>query len=236
MEEMRLQKYLAMCSVASRRGAEEMIAEGRVSVNGTVVTEMGIKVTDKDTVAVDGKTISLAKKKIYIMLNKPTGCVTTVTDDRGRQTVMDYVSDIPDRIYPVGRLDYNTEGLLILSNDGDFTYGLTHPKHEKEKGYEALVKGIMLHNAADKLKRGVYIDGRKTAPAEVEVKEHRRNSSLVEITIHEGRNRQVRKMCEAVGHEVLALKRVSVGGVELGKLAPGKWRHLTEVEINKLKK
>lgn len=236
MEEMRLQKYLAMCSVASRRGAEEMIAEGRVSVNGTVVTEMGIKVTDKDTVAVDGKTISLAKKKIYIMLNKPTGCVTTVTDDRGRQTVMDYVSDIPDRIYPVGRLDYNTEGLLILSNDGDFTYGLTHPKHEKEKVYEALVKGIMLHNAADKLKRGVYIDGRKTAPAEVEVKEHRRNSSLVEITIHEGRNRQVRKMCEAVGHEVLALKRVSVGGVELGKLAPGKWRHLTEVEINKLKK
>ena len=236
MEEMRLQKYLALCSVASRRGAELLIQEGRVKVNGTTVTELGTKVSGGDKVSVDGKTIKLDNKKVYIMLNKPRGCVTTVSDERGRATVMEFVEDIPERIYPVGRLDYNTEGLLILTNDGDFTYALTHPKHEKEKVYEALVSGIMLHGAVDKLCRGVYIDGRKTAPAKVEVKEHRRNTSLVEITIHEGRNRQVRKMCEAVGHEVLSLKRTGISGVELGNLKPGKWRHLTEVEINRLSK
>ncbi len=234
MEEMRLQKFLALCSVASRRAAETMITDGRVKVNGTVVRELGTKVSGSDKVTVDGKPVRLDNKKVYIMLNKPAGCVTTVSDERGRATVMEFVGDIQERIYPVGRLDYNTEGLLILTNDGDFTYALTHPKHEKEKVYEALVSGIMLHGATDKLERGVYIDGKKTAPAKVEVKEHRRNTSLVEITIHEGRNRQVRKMCEAVGHEVLALKRKSIAGVDLGNLKEGKWRHLTEVEINKL--
>ena len=234
MEEMRLQKFLALCSVASRRAAETMITDGRVKVNGTVVRELGTKVSGSDKVTVDGKPVRLDNKKVYIMLNKPAGCVTTVSDEKGRATVMEYVGDIQERIYPVGRLDYNTEGLLILTNDGDFTYALTHPKHEKEKVYEAIVSGIMLHGATDKLERGVYIDGKKTAPARVEVKEHRRNTSLVEIAIHEGRNRQVRKMCEAVGHEVLALRRKSIAGVELGNLKPGKWRHLTEVEINKL--
>ncbi len=236
MEEMRLQKYLALCSVASRRASEDIILQGRVKVNGETVRELGTKVTDYDEVTVDGRPVRLKTKKIYIMLNKPAGCVTTVSDEKGRATVMDYVADIPERIYPVGRLDYNTSGLLILTNDGDFTYCLTHPRHEKEKVYEAVVSGIMLHGATDKLERGVYIDGKKTAPARVEVKEHRRNTSLVEIAIHEGRNRQVRKMCEAVGHEVLALKRVSIAGVELGRLAEGKWRHLTEVEISLLKK
>jgi len=236
MEEMRLQKYLALCSVASRRAAEVFITDGRVSVNGNVVRELGTKVKDGDRVTVDGKEIRLENKKVYIMLNKPRGCVTTVNDERGRKTVMEYVEDIGERIYPVGRLDYNTEGLLILSNDGDFTYAVTHPKHEKEKVYEAIVSGIMLHGATDKLERGVYIDGKKTAPARVEVKEHRRNTTVVEIAIHEGRNRQVRKMCEAVGHEVLALKRISIAGVELGRLDAGRWRHLTEVEINKLMK
>ncbi len=236
MEEMRLQKYLALCSVASRRASEELIVQGRVSINGNVVTELGTKVKDGDSVTVDGKPIKLKNKKLYIMLNKPAGCVTTVSDERGRKTVMDYVEDIGERIYPVGRLDYNTQGLLILTNDGDFTYAVTHPKHEKEKVYEAVVSGIMLHGATDKLERGVYIDGKKTSPAKVEVKEHRRNTSLVQIAIHEGRNRQVRKMCEAVGHEVLALKRISIAGVELGRLDEGRWRHLTEVEINKLRK
>ncbi len=236
MEEMRLQKFLALCSVASRRAAEAMIADGRVKVNGNVVKELGTKVSDGDKVTVDGKPVRLDNKKVYIMLNKPRGCVTTVSDEKGRNTVMEFVGDIQERIYPVGRLDYNTEGLLILTNDGDFTYALTHPKHEKEKVYEAIVSGIMLHGATDKLERGVYIDGKKTSPAKVEVKEHRRNTSLVEITIHEGRNRQVRKMCEAVGHEVLALRRTSIAGVELGNLKEGKWRHLTEVEINKLSK
>lgn len=236
MEEMRLQKYLALCSVASRRAAEGIIAQGRVSVNGSVVTEPGTKVSDGDVVFVDGRRVTPGGKKIYIMLNKPTGCVTTVSDERGRNTVMDYVTDISERIYPVGRLDYNTEGLLIMSNDGDFTYALTHPKHEKEKVYEALVSGIMLHGAVDKLERGVYIDGKKTSPAKVEVLEHRRNSSVVKIIIHEGRNRQIRKMCEAVGHNVLALKRTAIGGIELGKLPLGKWRHLNDAEIKRLMK
>ena len=235
MEEMRLQKYLALCSVASRRAAEEMIKDGRISVNGVTVTQLGTKVSGNDRVFVDGKEIRCEDKKIYIMLNKPSGCVTTAKDDRGRKTVMDFVSDIPERIYPVGRLDYNTEGLLVMTNDGELAQRLTHPAYEKNKVYEALVSGIMLHGAVDKLKRGVYIDGKKTFPAEVEVKEHRRNTSLVRITIHEGRNRQIRKMCEAVGHNVLALTRVGVDGLDIGKLAVGKWRHLTSTEVRMLK-
>ncbi|MBQ8588711.1 MAG: rRNA pseudouridine synthase [Clostridia bacterium] len=236
MEEIRLQKYLVMCSVASRRGAEQMITEGRVSVNGTVVTELGTKVTQEDIVCADGKRVRADSKKIYIMLNKPKGYVSTARDDRGRRTVMDLVSDIPQRIYPVGRLDYDTEGLIFMTNDGDMTYSLTHPKYEKNKVYEVLVSGIMLHGAADKLAKGVYIDGKKTHPAEVEVTEHRRNSSVVRISIHEGRNRQIRKMCDAVGHPVLSLKRVAVDGIELGNLPEGRWRYLTSTEVMMLKK
>jgi len=235
MEEMRLQKYLALCSVASRRASEALILDGRVKVNGKAVTELGTKVNNGDVVEVDGKEIRPDKKKIYIALNKPAGCVTTASDERGRKTVMEYVQDINERIYPVGRLDYNTEGLLIMSNDGDFTYALTHPKHEKEKVYEALVSGIVLHGAVDKLEKGVYIDGKKTAPAKAEVLEHRKNTSIIRIAIHEGRNRQVRKMCESVGHKVLALKRTSIDGIELGNLPLGKWRHLNENEIKRLK-
>lgn len=236
MDEMRLQKYLALCSVASRRASEEIILSGRVSVNGKVVTELGTKVSEGDVVAVDGKEIKKEKQKIYIMLNKPVGCVTTVSDDRGRQTIMEYVSDIPERIYPVGRLDYNTEGLIFLTNDGDLAYALTHPKYEKEKVYEVLVKGIVLHGAIDKLVRGVYIDGKKTAPAKAEVVEHRRNTSLVRICIHEGRNRQIRKMCDAVGHSVIALRRVAVDGIEIGNLEVGRWRHLTRTEVERLRR
>lgn len=236
MEEMRLQKYLALCSVASRRASEEIILSGRVSVNGKVVTELGTKVSEGDIVKVDGKEIKKEKQKIYIMLNKPVGCVTTVNDDRGRQTIMEYVSDIPERIYPVGRLDYNTEGLIFLTNDGDLAYSLTHPKYEKEKVYEVLVKGIVLHGAIDKLVRGVYIDGKKTAPAQAEVVEHRRNTSLVRICIHEGRNRQIRKMCDAVGHSVIALRRVAVDGIEIGNLEVGRWRHLTRTEVERLRR
>ena len=235
-EEMRLQKYLALCSVASRRASEEIILSGRVSVNGKVVTELGTKVSEGDVVTVDGKKIKEEKQKIYIMLNKPVGCVTTVTDDRGRQTIMEYVSDIPERIYPVGRLDYNTEGLIFLTNDGDLAYSLTHPKYEKEKVYEVLVKGIVLHGATDKLMRGVSIDGKKTAPAKAEVVEHRRNTSLVRICIHEGRNRQIRKMCDAVGHSVIALRRVAVDGIEIGNLEVGRWRHLTRTEVERLRR
>ena len=232
MEEIRLQKYIAMCGLASRRGAEKLITEGRVTVNGVKVDELGTCVTGEETILVDGKKIKPVNKKIYIMLNKPTGYVTTVKDQRpDRSTVMDLLKDVGDRIYPVGRLDYNTEGLLLLTNDGDFTYAVTHPAHETKKMYEAHVSGILTHIAAQKLEKGVVIDGKKTAPAKVEIIAHKNNSSIIQLTIHEGRNRQVRKMCSVVGHPVITLKRKSVGSLKLGNLPLGKWRHLTPAEV-----
>lgn len=234
MEEMRLQKYLAMCSAASRRGAEKIIEEGRVCVNGNVVTELGTKVSDGDFVTLDGKEVCLEHKKIYIMLNKPVGCLSTVTDQRGRETVMNYVKDIKERIYPVGRLDMDTEGLLLMTNDGDFTYRVTHPAHGTKKCYEANVKGIVAHKEAEMLERGVMVDGRRTAPAKVEIIAHKSNSSVLHITIHEGRNRQVRKMCMAVGHPVVQLKRLSIGSLKLGTLPLGHWRRLTDAEVKNI--
>lgn len=231
MEEMRLQKYLAQCAVASRRASEEIIKSGRVSVNGKTVSELGVKVSGGDTVCVDGKVIKPESKKVYIMLNKPVGYMSTVNDDQGRATVMDLIGDISTRVYPVGRLDYNTEGLLLMSNDGDFTYKVTHPKHKLDKIYEVLVTGKPCNNAISILERGVIIDHRRTSPATVDVAESTKGSALLRITIHEGRNRQVRKMCAAVGFNVRALRRVSEGGLNLGNLPIGKWRHLTEAEI-----
>ena len=237
MEEMRLQKYIAMCGAASRRGAEKLITDGRVTVNGELVTELGSCVTGEETVMLDGNVITPVNKKIYIMLNKPVGYVTTVKDQRpDRKTVMDLCRDIGDRIYPVGRLDYNTEGLLLLTNDGDFTYCVTHPAHETEKLYEAYVEGIVEHKTAERLERGVVIDGRKTAPAKAEIIAHKNNSTILELTIHEGRNRQVRKMCSAVGHPVISLKRKAVGSLTLGNLPLGKWRHLRPDEVKKVLK
>lgn len=236
MEEIRLQKYLAMCNVASRRSAEEMILQGRVSVNGTKCTTLGTKVTENDTVCVDGTNVTLETKKYYIMLNKPTGYMTTVSDEQGRATVMELVSDISKRLYPVGRLDCNTEGLLLLSNDGDFTYKVTHPKHKLEKTYEVFVSGNAEKNALKKLEQGVWIDGKKTAPAIVDIVDYGKNSAVISITIHEGRNRQVRKMCASVGFKVMGLKRVSEGGLTLGNLPLGRWRHLTEAEVERILK
>lgn len=234
MENMRLQKYLAMCNVASRRAAEKIIEDGRVSVNGTVITELGTKVNENDVVCVDGKKVCAENKKVYIMLNKPKGYVTTVKDEHAEKTVMDLVTDIKERIYPVGRLDCDTSGLLFLTNDGSFTFGVTHPSQKLDKVYEAVVWGTVLHEEVQKLEHGIYIDGVKTAPAKVEVLSHKANTSVVRITIHEGRNRQVRKMCEGIGHRVKELKRLSVGGIVLGNLPVGKWRHLNDAEINKL--
>ena len=236
MEEIRLQKYLAMCNVASRRSAEEMILQGRVSVNGAKCTTLGTKVTENDTVCVDGTKVTLETKKYYIMLNKPTGYMTTVSDEQGRATVMELVSDISKRLYPVGRLDCNTEGLLLLSNDGDFTYKVTHPKHKLEKTYEVFVSGNAEKNAIKKLEQGVWIDGKKTAPAIVDIVDYGKNSAVLSITIHEGRNRQVRKMCASVGFKVMGLKRVSEGGLTLGNLPLGRWRHLTEAEVERILK
>jgi len=229
---MRLQKYIAMCGLSSRRGAEKLITEGRIAVDGETVTELGTCVTGSENITFDGKKIVPVNKKIYIMLNKPTGYITTVKDQgRDRSTVMDLCRDVGDRVYPVGRLDYNTEGLLLLTNDGDFTYRVTHPAHETKKLYEACVAGIVDHKTADKLENGVVVDGRKTAPAKVEIVSHKSNSTVLNITIHEGRNRQVRKMCSVVGHPVITLKRKAVGSLKLGNLPLGKWRHLSPAEV-----
>ena len=233
-EEMRLQKYLAQCGVASRRACEKLIEEGRVSVNGAVVNVLGSKVLPGDTVMVDGVLVKGETKKVYIMLNKPEGYVTTVSDEQGRSTVMELISDIHQRVYPVGRLDCNTEGLLLMSNDGDFTLKVTHPSHKLDKVYQAVVSGVPNHFDIQKLERGVYIDGRKTAPAKAQIISAEGNRALVELTIHEGRNRQVRKMFDAIGYPVVHLRRVAVGNIVLGNLPLGKWRHLNPNEVKYL--
>ena len=232
----RLQKYLASCGLASRRGAEEIIKQGRVTVNGEKVTQMGVQIDeDFDEVAVDQKPVRLENKKMYIMLNKPVGFVTTVSDDKGRPTVMDLVSDISVRIYPVGRLDYDTEGLLLLTNDGDLTYKLTHPKNNISKTYVAEVTGSINMDTLTRLRRGVEIDGVKTSPAQIEVIGATQLGTKLEITIHEGRNRQVRKMFEACGCIVKRLERTKEAGLNLGHLPRGKWRKLSESEVNMLR-
>lgn len=232
--EMRLQKYLAQCNVASRRAAEQLIIDGRVRVNGKVVTELGTKVCDGDFVEVDGSPVAIEKKKYYIMLNKPEGFVTTASDENGRSTVLDLIDDIDARVYPVGRLDINTEGLLLLSNDGDFTLKVTHPRHKLDKTYRVIVSGIPNHFEIEKLERGVYIDGKKTAPAKAKLLSADKVNALIELTIHEGRNRQVRKMMEAIGYKVLYLQRVAIGNIVLGNLPLGKWRHLNPNEVKYL--
>lgn len=237
-EIVRLQKYIAMCGVASRRKAEELIDEGRVSVNGSTVTEQGVKIEiGADKVSVDGKPIKSKNKNYYIMLNKPVGYVSTANDQFDRPTVVDLVKkDLADvRIFPVGRLDYETEGLLLLTNDGDFTYKVTHPKFHMEKTYIATVKGGMTISGMNKLRNGVYIDDNfKTSPAKAEILDAYDGHTFVKITIHEGKNRQVRKMFEAIGNTVVGLQRISIGTVELGNLPLGRWRHLTSHEINYL--
>lgn len=233
----RLQKFLANAGVASRRSAEKMIADGRVSVNGETVREMVVQIDENyDSVEVDGERIKNAEKKMYIMLNKPVGFVTTVSDDKGRPTVMELVSDISARIYPVGRLDYDTEGLLLLTNDGDMTYRITHPKHDVSKTYVAEVSGNISMDTIIQLRRGVVIDGYRTSPAEVEVVGATQYGTKLEITIHEGRNRQVRRMFEEVGCIVKKLRRTKEAGLNLGHLPLGKWRKLSESEVNMLKK
>lgn len=231
-EPMRLQKYMAECGVASRRSSEQLILDGRVKVNGKVIRELGTKVLPgKDTVEVDGMRIQQEKKKYYIVLHKPSGYVTTASDPFDRPIVTDLVkNDISARLYPVGRLDYDTEGLLLLTNDGDFSNYIMHPKGQIEKTYEARISGILKPTEMRRLISGIEIDGRKTAPAKVKVLRDFEKTCEVSITITEGRNHQVKKMFDAVGHKVLYLKRVSVGSVKLGNLPIGKWRHMTEKE------
>lgn len=230
MEKLRLQKYLAHCGVASRRKAEEYIRNGKVKVNGKVVTEMGTTVTLKDRVEFNGKLVKPEKKKVYILLHKPRGYVTTVHDPEGRDTVLDLISGVDERVYPVGRLDYDTSGLLLLTNDGELAHKMMHPSHEIMKVYIATVKGHPSSDAVGRLEKGIRIENFTTAPALVKVLENYEEKTKIEITIHEGRNRQVRKMFEAIGHPVIRLKRIAYGTLLLGDLRPGQWRYLTENE------
>ena len=231
---MRLQKYLASCGVASRRKAEEIIVAGLVTINGETVREMGTQVAEGDMVTVEGQTVSPETQKRYILYYKPVGEVTTVSDPKGRPTVLDHFRDFPVRLFPVGRLDFDSEGLLILTNDGELTQRLTHPSHEVEKRYIARASNQMSDEELGALRRGVLIDGRKTAPAKVSVLRRDPFSTDLLITIHEGRNRQIRRMLEAVGHDVVRLKRVQYGGVTLGDLERGQWRDLTADEVSML--
>jgi len=228
----RLQKYMADCGVASRRKCEGLITSGNVSVNGVVVTELGTKVNKEDVVQVNGREIKLVNKNIYIMMNKPIGYLTSVSDDRGRNTVMDLIEgEISTRVFPVGRLDFDTEGLLIMTNDGELANDLMHPKKKVEKTYKVVIDKVPSPLEIEKLKRGVVIDGRKTHPAKVD---WLKDNTLL-ITIHEGRNRQVRKMCESLGFSVKFLQRISIGNLRLGNVPLGRWRHLSINEVNYLK-
>lgn len=232
---MRLQKYLAECSVASRRKSEELILAGRVKVNGKIVNTLGTLVEDGDKVEFDGKLVYPEEKTVYVALNKPKGVVSTAKDQFDRKAVTDLVeADV--RLYPVGRLDYDTKGLIFLTNDGDFTYKLTHPSHNIKKTYVAVVKGDFTEEKADKLRTGVMLDGKKTAPATVTLDSVYENACKVTLTIHEGRNRQVRRMFEAVGCTVSSLIRTRIGSVDIGNLKPGEWRYLTDKEVNNLMK
>ena len=234
---MRLQKYMAMCGVAARRKCEEIIASGRVAVNGEIVSQMGAQVEEGDRVTVDGQLITPEERKRYILYHKPAGEVTTVSDDKGRETVMDRFAGMDVRLYPVGRLDYDSEGLLLLTNDGELAQRLTHPSCEVDKTYLARVTGNPSGEALERLRRGVFMEGdeRRTYPADVRVVLDESLYSDVLVTIHEGRNRQVRRMFDAVGHRVLLLRRVRFGPLELGALRRGEWRELTEEEIARLK-
>lgn len=233
---MRLNKYIAQAGVCSRRKADELIANGNVKINGAVVTEMGTQVEDGDNVVVNGKPVEAeTARKVYVALNKPLGYVTTMSDDKDRLTVADLVADIPERLFPVGRLDYNTTGLLIMTNDGDLTYSLTHPRHEVYKTYIATVAGVVSGKRAAALRKGVDIGGFVTSPAKVKVLKQNPRSAVVEIQIREGKNRQVRKMFAAVGNKVQSLERVAVGELKLGRLMTGHYRKLTKQEIEYLK-
>ena len=236
MEEVRLQKYLANAGVCSRRKAEELILDGKISVNGKIVTELGTKITPKlDKVIYNGKVVKEESKYVYILLNKPIGYVTTSKEQFGRDSVMDLVK-VKERIVPVGRLDMYTSGALILTNDGNFVYQVTHPKHEIEKTYTVTVKGIVTAEEVEKLRKGIKIDDYITKEAKVNILkiEMEKNQSRLEVTIHEGKNRQVRKMCQAINHKVLALHRSKIAGIGVKDLSLGKWRYLNKKEVAKI--
>lgn len=232
MEEIRLNSYIAKCGVASRRKADKLIEDGLVHVNGKKVTNMGMKVTTKDKVEVNGEVVTIKQDKIYILLNKPTGVITSCKDQFRRTTVLDIVGDVGVRLHPVGRLDYDTSGIIILTNDGDFTNKMTHPKYHVEKTYIARVKGILTNKDVDDFKNGVVIDnGYKTAPAVMKIIKINKFTTCVQVTISEGRNRQIRKMFKKIGHDVLQLKRVQIGNIKIEDLKEGEFRYISTEEV-----
>ena len=236
MEEIRLQKYIADCGITSRRKAEELIKQGKIKVNGQIVYELGTKINpQKDIVLYQNEKIKQKQKNVYILLNKPIGYVTTVKDQFERPSVLDLVK-VKQRVVPVGRLDMYTSGALILTNDGDFVYQVTHPKHEIDKTYTVTIKGIITEQDVEHLKKGVKIEEYVTKPAKVKIlkTDLEKNSSRLEIIIHEGKNRQIRKMCEAVGYPVLALHRSKISGIGVKDLPLGKWRFLSKQEVERI--
>ncbi len=231
----RLQKYLAECGLASRRKAELLISEGSVSVDGKIITEMGYKLDPElQEVRYRGELVRRKKKHTYILLNKPRGYVTTMSDPQGRPIVTSLIKDLDVRVFPVGRLDIDTEGALILTDDGELAHKILHPSHESNKTYEAVVKGLVSPGKIRKLEQGIEIDGRKTWPAKISKAVKQGPASRLVITIHEGRKRQVRKMFEAVGHPVINLKRIAYGQLRLGSLPSGSYRYLSPEELKKL--
>lgn len=231
----RLQKFLARCGIASRRKCERLIADGLVSVNGKVVDNMGIRIDgEKDIVRFRGRIVKPERKYIYIMLNKPCGVVSTVSEQFNRPKVTDFVPDVRYRLYPVGRLDFDSSGLILLTNDGNVTYKLTHPGSEIDKTYLVTVCGIPDSDDVDRLSDGVDIGGFVTSKAAVRAVSSTKDTCTLTITIHEGKNRQIRRMCSAIGHEVADLKRISIGEIKLGGLREGEWRYLTEDEMDYL--
>jgi 23S rRNA pseudouridine2605 synthase len=244
--QLRLQKVLSQAGIASRRAAEKLIAEGRVTLNGTTVREMGTKGDPAvDDIRVDGRRVGAAQRLRYILLNKPVGYVSTRSDPQRRPTIIDLLRGVREYVYPVGRLDYDTEGLILLTNDGQLAVQLTHPRHGVERTYEARVAGMPDPEALEQLRKGIPLDGRRTLPADVvlltkgraALKGNRsgRQEAVLRITIREGRNRQVRRMCEAVGHPLRALRRVRIGPLEDRRLKPGMWRELTNEEVHALR-
>ncbi len=234
--EQRLQKIIAEMGIASRRKSEEMIIEGRVTVNGKVVS-IGTKADpSKDHIKVDGKLITGTEKKIYLLFNKPRGVVTSLSDPQGRPTVKDYLQGIKQRVYPVGRLDYDSEGLLLLTNDGDFTHAVLHPSKKVPKTYDVKIKGIMPLEEMEKLRNGINLDGIRTAPAKIKALKKTEHNSWIEITIYEGKKRQIRRMFQRVGHSVIRLIRIKIDGIALGDLPTGAYRYLLPEEKNKLLK
>ncbi len=236
MSDIRLQKFLAEAGIASRRKAEELISQGRVEINGQVVKTPGTKISGSERIFVDGREIKHEQKKIYILLNKPVGYISSAKDQFSRKTVLDLVGTVKERIYPVGRLDYDTSGLIILTNDGDFANKMMHPKHQVHKVYRAEIIGKLSEEDIESITKGMQIEDYKTSPAKVHIVSAAGDRSIIEVTIHEGKNRQVRKMFETLDHPIIRLKRIAIGSIGIGGLEEGKWRYLSKNEILGLKR